>query len=529
MKRNKKTALLLGLTVCLFLACAIQIGRYASQNRVLLTENRALLTENRELSVFFPAAMAKSLAVAEGVRAQFAGDVSMEEELLESSGFHKKGGIYLIDYKSQLYDLQSMIENGEEIEPGVPAATASYRLRRDLEVENIRLFSIGTKEKPFGGVFDGDRHRITGRFRMEDGAEVPEEMLFYVDASARIANLKIYNDLSGGEVFLKVEDLQECETLESDLAECPGCSIHLEMTEWEPDAGRIVEVLRGYWENMTEDGAYVSATFYPDMDKKPANAEACAKSVQEALCTLAGEEYAGAIGEALAREEGYLWFLRLERVGGLICCTFEIGEPVYEPDTYYYEGDNIVYTNVGYYIAVSGEWERKEISCQCLRIPYTQMVHSSIGTGGTYRVEEVDLNFDGKRDLLIHEGYSGGSGGSWGNYRAAVWEAETGTFVYFSSLPEQITSLEFDSRRVVDSYQLGVSYQVVEVYEVVDGEYVCTRKLVYQSGESDEGYWAELSYYEMGELVETHRLSHDNDMESLMDERYPDMDYWQKG
>jgi len=426
----RKKVVILGLAACLFLASVVQIGRYASQND-------ALLAEKRELSAVFSANTVKGIA--KGI-----------------------------------------------------AATASYRLRRDVEIGNNDLFSIGTKEKPFGGVFDGDGHRITGRFRMEDGAEVPEDMLFYMDASARIENLEIYNDLSGGEVFLKVEDLQGCEKLESDLAEYPGCSIHLEMTEWEPDAERIVEVLRGYWENMTEDGDYVSATFYPDMDRKPANAEACAKSVQAALCALAGE-------------------------------------PVYEPDTYYHEGDNIVYTNVGYYIAVSGEWERKEISCQCLRVPYTQMVHSCIGTGGTYRVEEVDLNFDGKHDLLIHEGYSGGSGGNWGNYRAAVWKAETGAFVYFPSLPEQITSCEFDSRRVVCNWRSGLSYQVVEVYEVVNGEYVCTRKLVFQSGNTEEGYWSELSYYEMDELVETHRFSNGEELESLTDERYPDMNYWPKG
>lgn len=521
----RKKVLLLGLAACLFLASVVQIGRYASRNE-------ALLAEKRELSAVFSAntvkGIAKGIAATAGLRERFASAVSMEEEWLESY-FYKKGGVYLIDYKYQLYDLQSMIENEAEIEPGVSAATASYRLRRDVEIGNNDLFSIGTKEKPFGGVFDGDGHRITGRFRMEDGAEVPEDMLFYMDASARIENLEIYNDLSGGEVFLKVEDLQGCEKLESDLAEYPGCSIHLEMTEWEPDAERIVEVLRGYWENMTEDGDYVSATFYPDMDRKPANAEACAKSVQAALCALAGEEYAGAIEEALKKEEGYLWFLRLERVGGLICCSFEIGEPVYEPDTHYYEGDNIVYTNVGYYIAVSGEWERKEISCQCLRVPYTQMVHSCIGTGGTYRVEEVDLNFDGKHDLLIHEGYSGGSGGNWGNYRAAVWKAETGAFVYFPSLPEQITSCEFDSRRVVCNWRSGLSYQVVEVYEVVNGEYVCTRKLVFQSGNTEEGYWSELSYYEMDELVETHRFSNGEELESLTDEMYPDMNYWPKG
>ena len=165
MKWNKKTVLILGLAVCLFLASTIQTGRFASQNR-------ALLVENGELSVVFSAAMAKNLAVTEGLQAQPDGAVSLEEEWLES-GFHKKGGVYLVDSSYELRRMQSLIENGEEIEPGVPAATASYRLRGDVEIGNNSLFSIGTKENPFGGVFDGDGHRITGRFLLEDGAEVP--------------------------------------------------------------------------------------------------------------------------------------------------------------------------------------------------------------------------------------------------------------------------------------------------------------------------------------------------------------------
>ena len=159
-----------------------------------------------------------------------------------------------------------------------------------------------------------------------------------------------------GEVSVTVSERRECEELKSVLEESPGCSIRLEMTGWDLDAERIAEVLRGYWENLSEDGDYVSAVFYPDMEEKPADTKAYTESVQKALCAFAGEEYAKAIEEALAREEGYLWFVRLERIGDLTCCTFEIGEPVYQPITHYYEAgnlDNNVYTDAGYYIALS--------------------------------------------------------------------------------------------------------------------------------------------------------------------------------
>lgn len=335
-----------------------------------------------------------------------------------------------------------------------------------------------------------------------------------------------------GEVSVTVSERRECEELKSVLEESPGCSIRLEMTGWDLDAERIAEVLRGYWENLSEDGDYVSAVFYPDMEEKPADTKAYTESVQKALCAFAGEEYAKAIEEALAREEGYLWFVRLERIGDLTCCTFEIGEPVYQPITHYYEAgnlDNIVYTDAGYYIALSGAWEKEEIFCQSLRVPYTKMAGRSVGIWEDYRVERVDLNFDGKGDLLLHEGTSGGTGGHWKNYRAAVWEEEKGQFAYFPSLPEQITSLELENRRVVVNRRSGLSYQVVEVYEVVNGEYICTRELICESEWNGDVEKVELSYYEMGEPVETYLFSDWEEMEVQRDERYPDLNYWPKG
>lgn len=83
-------------------------------------------------------------------------------------------------------------------------------------------------------------------------------------------------------------------------------------------------------------------------------------------------------------------------------------------------------------------------------------------------------------------------------------------------------SLELDRKRVVNYYRIGLPEQHVKIYEVVNGEYVCTRELLY---ECDAGGTETLSYYEMGELVETHILSEDDEIEAM----YPDMDYWPKG
>ncbi|MDE7429752.1 MAG: hypothetical protein K2N00_10925, partial [Lachnospiraceae bacterium] len=83
----------------------------------------------------------------------------------------------------------------------------------------------------------------------------------------------------------------------------------------------------------------------------------------------------------------------------------------------------------------------------------------------------------------------------------------------------------FDRQRIVNSWCMGTSYECVDIYGVVNGEYQCTRSLVLQIVRRDEEYVTELSYYEMGELVETRVLSDRDKVEEL----YPDMNYWYKG
>lgn len=168
------------------------------------------------------------------------------------------------------------------------------------------------------------------------------------------------------------------------------------------------------------------------------------------------------IREAMEQEEGYLWFVRLERIGELTCCTFEIDEPAYHPDTYDYfdeETDDFVYTNVGCYIAMEGKWEGKEVSKQCIRIPYTFNEVYSIGVNTGYSIEEADFDFDGKQNLLIHEGAAGGIHGTC--YRALIWKAATGQFAYFPSFPENVHLLQFDRQRVVSRGEVGGTEQYI--------------------------------------------------------------------
>lgn len=521
--RPEKSALLSVLALCVLLFLVIQCGRYACQNRDLtakteeltaaLAEQEQVIADKERILANREQLLDEQTQKTEDLQGQLAEAASIEE-YETTTGFLKKGGVYLIDTASQLWDVQWFIRQDLEIEPGVPAAAASYRLRDDLKIESYDGVSLGTEENPFCGSFDGDGHRLEGTFSYMDGADVPEAA-FYTDSSAKIENLQITNILSH-HYFLREQT--DREDMETHLPDCSCCRASVIVCEWDMDIRETARVLREYWDrNNQKDGAYVSMTFWPDTDEAPDGMETYIQNLHTALTTLAGAEYAAIIEDALPQGTDYLWFVRLEQIGGLTCCTFEISEPAYGPNMYGRTDDS-------YYIIVEGTWEGAEVPRQCFHIPYTKSEGSSIGRNG-YHLEKVDLNFDGRPDLLIHEGSSGGSGGSWGNYRALVWKEDTGKFAIFSSFPEQVSSLEFDRQRLVDSWCMGISYECVDIYGVVNGEYECTRSLVLQIVRRDEEYVTELSYYEMGELVETRVLSDGDKVEEL----YPDMNYWRKG
>lgn len=524
MKWNKKAVLLSGLAACLFLAAVIQDCRYAGQNKALLARQEelsaALAQKERTID--------EKTEEIEGLQTRLA-DTLLPEEQWTKNGFKKKNGVYLIDTREQLETLRGLLREGSEIEPGVPAATAAYRLRNDLNLDSDRWFCLGTKEHPFGGAFDGDGHTIWGRFAHENAMNAGEE-LFHLDGAAKVKNLQIENAGSDGEIYAGISENRDCQELESHLPGVSGCSVHLEVGEWGLDVDQAARTLRRYWEESDrQDGFYVSMTYHPDMfkeDEKPADAQKYISGMEEALCALAGAEYTERMKEAMAQEEGYLWFVKLEQIGELTCCIFEIDEPEDSPDTYEYYDEaagGFVHTNVGYYVAPEGKWEGKQVSGQCFRIPYVLNAMHSIGiwAGCTgCEIKAADFNFDGKQDLLIHEGASSGMNGSC--YRALVWKAEAGQFAYFPSFPSNVFLLQFDRQRVVDRGEVGGTKEFIDIYEIVDGEYRWTRGLVCEFQPSGK---YELSYYEMGELVETHILSDADERELL----YPDMNYWFQG
>lgn len=458
-----------------------------------------------------------------------------EGEYMTDTGFTRKGGVYLIDDRSQLESMSRMIREGAEIESGVAAAEASYRLRNDLEVKD--WFFVGTDTMPFCGIFDGDGHYIKGILM---GHSHTAGDLFRTTESAKVENLKIQNRMDNSpysEVYIVVDDEEECREIGRNLTEFSECKVQLSLEAWNLDTQEIADTMQERWErNKEQENYYVSVCFYPRYreGEEAAVQEPLTENTMTPFCMMAGEEWGKIIEEAVEQEEGYLRFLRLERIKGLKCCTFEIGmiEHGY---------NRIVGEEDGYHVILEGEWEGKQVPMQHLFIPYTSSPQYDLGEynnlesrwkKGWSSLENVDINFDGKQDLLIHEGSSSGTGGSSYRFRAIVWKEENGQFEYYPSFPQSLDSLQFDRQRVISSWRMGAGEQHVAVYGVVNGEYVCTEELVWEEkySEEEEKRIPVLLHYKMGKLVETHVLSGDVfDQETELEQLYPDLSYWSRG
>lgn len=416
------------------------------------------------------------------------------------SGLRKKGNVYLISDQSDMSLISNLIKKNEKIEPGVLAAEASYRLCKSFELPD--WFYFGTVDTPFKGTFDGDGHNLWGNFASEAGFGT--ECFMYLDSSAVVENLEVknrtYNNLR-----ISVSDMEDVKPLINNLNAFPGYSITLKIETEYTDMSKLAACLKGYWEKGEKrNGNYLEISFYP-YKQTPEKTDFLID-----FESLFGEEAEQIIRKELeydassddldsrAQNSQMLSFLRAEQVEDLSILSFAIkGQEEKE-----------------YHLILQGLWEGKEINLQHLVIPSTQFCTSIFGN---YYIRSQDINYDGKEDLLIHEGGSGGSGGSWDNYRGVIWVGEE--FIWYPSFPEQLNFLEFYRKRLIASGQCGAPEQWINVYEVVDGEYVLSKELWFICVNGEET----LYYYEMGKLVKEHDIT--GGYEEVK-ELYPDLYYW---
>lgn len=428
----------------------------------------------------------------------------VEEERVEwlENGFSKQGGVYLIGKSEQMYELAELVAFGSQIEPGIVAAKADYRLVNDLELDD--WFRLGSKSMPFRGNLDGDGHTISGLFMSQ--SETGAECFLVSDGNAKIENLIVENGMKeNSEVRINIspdEGSKEMREAIGVLRTFPQCSIKFRIEDYYVDTSVLAEDLTEHWARKEEGtGQYISVNFLPEHDCEGKNAVS-----MKPFAGLFGEEGARIVEEVLEKEESFLAFIRLEQIEGLECCTFAVHGKEDEE----------------HHLLLRGQWEGREVALQHFVIPHTEYEK----TYHNYYIEREDVNFDGKDDLLIHETSSWGSGGSFGEYRAITWEADKSRFVYYPSFPEVLNVLEFDRGRVLCRGRLGWEQEIVEEYRVVNGIYEETRRLELKRTSPEDSTSGVLYYYEMGKLIRTHNLTRGTEEAS---ELYPDLAYWSKG
>ena len=415
-------------------------------------------------------------------------EVNAREKI--KGGFVKENGEYLIESGEQLELLSEMVANREEIEPGVDAATASYRLCNDVVVRD-RL-QIGSRRSRFRGDFNGDGYKIIGekdfvivtapRFD-EKGQKISREEYIRYDL------------VTEQPIYIALEDWRTLEETEHRLASVPKESLFIGVLDEELNVNEAALRVKLCWDVNRHRNHY-SVKIVDVVALRPTEDS----DALVPFLDLFGEEAGTIMRQTAEDEDSYISFLRLEHVGGLDICTFAVRASEQEQ----------------YHVLVTGEWEDTEIECQHLVVPATGSV-GVLNCG----ISQVDINYDGQDDLLINEGFSGGSGGAFGVYRAVVWDDTAEEFIWYPSFPTHLVYLEFNEQRMISRYRLGASHEAVCEYSWMDDEYAETREVVWES-EPDGS--AVLSYYEMGVLVTQHDVSGLDKNEYA--EFYPDLAYW---
>ena len=265
------------------------------------------------------------------------------------------------------------------------------------------------------------------------------------------------------------------------------------------DTSGLADGLARCWQQYRKKNYYVLSVAY-------AGKEEYRKDAMTPFLGMMEDECIAVLDKELAQSGGYLDYVRVERLRGLDIYTFCITNSEKGRD----ENEYVVILN--------GTWENKEVEWQYVTFPTTGYI--AFRLYGDYATIRADINYDGFPDLLIREGYSGGSGGSWTNYRGIIWKEDLGKFVWYESFPSHVTYTLLSEQRMIDCYHSGAAEEYVVEYKVADGEYVVTRELAWI-------YYDTLSYYEMGVLVKEYDLTDMDDDEICG--LYPDLNFWLTG
>ena len=310
---------------------------------------------------------------------------------------------------------------------------------------------------------------------------------------------RIYYPAISGRTVENAETLLE---VQEELERLTTENIGIRIEDGSLDTSGLADGLANCWQRYQKKNYYVLSVDYTAEEEQ-------GKDAMTPFLDKMEEECITVLEKELAKKGGFPDYIRLEKLKGLDIYTFRINIPGKRDD------------EREYVVILNGTWENKEVCWQYVTFPTTGNLRYS--SYDVYAAIQVDINYDGFPDLLIREGYSGGSGGSWTNYRGIIWKEDLEKFVWYESFPSQVSHFRLSEQRMIDHYDLGILEEQVVEYKVVDGEYVETRELAWIAGMAE----STLYYYEMGVLVKEYDTTDMSYWE--MCDLYPDLDFWWKG
>ena len=310
---------------------------------------------------------------------------------------------------------------------------------------------------------------------------------------------RIYYPAISGRTVENAETLSE---VQEELEHLTTENIGIRIEDGSLDTSGLADGLANCWQQYQKKNYYVLSVDYMGEEEQ-------GKDAMTPFLNRMEEDCIKILEKELAKQGGFPDYIRLEKLKGLDIYTFRINIPEKRDD------------EREYVVILNGTWENKEVCWQYVTFPTTGC--SGYYAYDVYAAMRADINYDGFPDLLIREGYSGGSGGSWTNYRGIIWKEDRGKFVWYESFPSQVSHFLLSEQRMIDHYDLGAFEEHVVEYKVVGGEYVVARELAWIAGMAE----STLYYYEMGVLVKEYDTTDMSYWE--MCGLYPDLDFWWKG
>ncbi len=146
----------------------------------------------------------------------------------------------------------------------------------------------------------------------------------------------------------------------------------------------------------------------------------------------------------------------------------------------------------------------------------------------TMGLHVVDVNFDGYKDVIILNSFSGAHSNTW--YDCWLWNAETSSFVKSESFPEICNpALDPENKYIYSAGGEGASTQSWQIYQFMESEFVVTNYLTYNeviNGGSGYHFMEQKSINGVMEIVRDDILQANNFDDALSKAGYINDDLW---